>query len=258
MPFDRHDWTVLRPSGEEVRYVIDYYHDTAREGDDTTIEDLQIGNGGKVNSLLVDVRPALDTPAELWGRMVSMPLARRGCASIVDCILSGGKGNAKISEFEPLPMMPSETLRTSMDESKEVWATIQKNANQIEGADACDSTTMDEHAITEPEAIKIAESYAKILEDCQDFKAQLKNCGNDADCRKAFMGMTVCAGKVMCPLQHKSFVDTLDVGEEVDEMASAKINIAFDTLGECVAGSDKKASSAKRQYPDVFKRTIGK
>ena len=24
-PFDRHDWIVRRPTGEEVRYVIDYY-----------------------------------------------------------------------------------------------------------------------------------------------------------------------------------------------------------------------------------------
>lgn len=31
-PFDRHDWWVSRPNGEEVRYVIDYYFDDTRAG----------------------------------------------------------------------------------------------------------------------------------------------------------------------------------------------------------------------------------
>lgn len=261
LPFDRHDWTVLRPSGQEVRYVIDYYHDVAAENDDTTIEDLAIGRGGKVNSLLVDVRPAVDGPSELWGRIVSMPLAIRGCASIVDCVLGGGEGKAKKSEFEPLPMMPSETLKQSMDESKQVWENIQKSAQKnVEEGNVCDSTTMDE-TVSESDAIRIAESYATILTQCEDVKTQLKNCDSDAECRKAFMGMTVCAGKVMCPLQHKSFTETLEgvnTGNEIDEMASAKINIAFETLGECVASNDKKASAAKKQYPDVFERIVGK
>lgn len=260
LPFDRHDWTILRPSGQQVRYVIDYYHDTAAESDDTTIEDLQIGRGGKVNSLLVDVRPAVDSPSEVWARMVSMPLARRGCAGIVDCVLGGGSGKEKKSEFEPLPMMPSDTLKQSMDESKEVWANIQKSAKGNVEDKACDSNAMEE-SVAESDAVKIAQQYATILKECQDVKTQLKNCDSDAECRKAFMGMTVCAGKVMCPLQHKSFADTLEAvntGKEIDEMATAKINIAFETLGECVAGNDKKASAAKKQYPDVFERIVGK
>ena len=75
------------------------------------------------------------------------------------------------------------------------------------------------------------------------------------------MGMTVCAGKVMCPLQHKSFLDTLDTvhgSDGLDEMADAKINTAFEILGECVANYDKKASVAKKQHPDVFATIIGK
>jgi hypothetical protein len=46
-PFDRHDWVVRRPkSGEEVRYIIDYYSAPPE------------ANGSPVFSL--DVRPALD------------------------------------------------------------------------------------------------------------------------------------------------------------------------------------------------------
>ncbi|KAL7479949.1 hypothetical protein ACHAW6_005664 [Cyclotella cf. meneghiniana] len=260
LPFDRHDWTILRPSGEEVRYVIDYYHDVDAENDSTTIEDLQIGRGGKVNSLLVDVRPALDGFSEAWGRMVSMPLAIRGCESIVDCVLGGGEGNGAKSEFEPLPLIPSKTLKNSVAESKEVWENIQKSVKSSDGSDACDSSSM-EVTITSSEAAKIAGSFSTILKQCQDVKADLKNCNSDEDCRKAFMGMTVCAGKVMCPLQHKSFLDTLDTvhgSDGLDEMADAKINTAFEILGECVANYDKKASVAKKQHPDVFATIIGK
>ena len=45
-PFDRHDWIVRRKTGEEVRYVIDYYSAPPEP------------DGSPVFSL--DVRPALD------------------------------------------------------------------------------------------------------------------------------------------------------------------------------------------------------
>lgn len=54
LPFDRHDWIVDR-CGKEVHYVIDYY-----EGD---ID----GETGKF--ALLDVRPAMDSPANIWDRM---------------------------------------------------------------------------------------------------------------------------------------------------------------------------------------------
>jgi hypothetical protein len=55
-PFDRHDWIVRRPkTGEEVRYVIDYYS-APPESD-----------GSPVFSL--DVRPALDSFGSLKERI---------------------------------------------------------------------------------------------------------------------------------------------------------------------------------------------
>ncbi|KAG8876657.1 holocytochrome c synthase [Tulasnella sp. 332] len=55
-PFDRHDWVVRRPtSGEEVRYIIDYY--SAPDDPD----------GNPVFSL--DVRPALDSPGSIVQRV---------------------------------------------------------------------------------------------------------------------------------------------------------------------------------------------
>jgi len=55
-PFDRHDWVVRRPkTGEEVRYVIDYYSAPPEE------------DGSPVFSL--DVRPALDSFGSLKERI---------------------------------------------------------------------------------------------------------------------------------------------------------------------------------------------
>jgi len=55
-PFDRHDWVIRRPkTGEEVRYVIDYYSAPPEP------------DGSPVFSL--DVRPALDTFGSLKERI---------------------------------------------------------------------------------------------------------------------------------------------------------------------------------------------
>lgn len=53
LPFDRHDWIVDR-CGKEVRYIIDYY------------------DGGMPDEhykfALLDVRPAMDSPGNLYDR----------------------------------------------------------------------------------------------------------------------------------------------------------------------------------------------
>jgi cytochrome c heme-lyase len=57
-PFDRHDWIIRRPkTGEEVRYVIDYYSAPPEP------------DGSPVFSL--DVRPALDSFASLKERIAA-------------------------------------------------------------------------------------------------------------------------------------------------------------------------------------------
>lgn len=59
-PFDRHDWVVRRPNtGEEVRYVIDYYSAPPEP------------DGSPVFSL--DVRPALDSLSSVKERIALAP-----------------------------------------------------------------------------------------------------------------------------------------------------------------------------------------
>mmetsp|Transcript_17356 Transcript_17356/g.25862 ORF Transcript_17356/g.25862 Transcript_17356/m.25862 type:complete len:611 (-) Transcript_17356:33-1865(-) len=297
LPFDRHDWTVTRTdptdgSETEVRYVIDYYHDEvmASEEAGSGLPNMNdgIGEKGRIKSLLVDVRPAADSIGDVWGRMVSMPLARRGCRSILECVLFKGHGSGRKVDFEPLPLQPSETLKESLDESMRVWENIQRDAANKKGVgakdEACASDSLEGEGeknaksspsvdgaanasaadeatqnISKPDATKMAETFSKILSQCKDSKAALQSCTSEEECNKAFMGMTVCAGQYMCPLQHKSLLETLDSvsGSNMDEeMAEAKINVAMEVLGECVAKYDKRAGMAKKQHEDVFQKVM--
>ncbi|KAL7449517.1 hypothetical protein ACHAWC_001572 [Mediolabrus comicus] len=297
LPFDRHDWTVTRSnptdgSETEVRYVIDYYHDevmaSEEAGSGMPNMDDGIGENGRIKSLLVDVRPAADSVSDIWGRMVSMPLARRGCRSILECVLFKGHGSGPKSDFEPLPLKPNETLIQSLDESKRVWDNIQRDAASKKGVgakdggggDACTSDSLEggseesqaksastignssanDANISKADATKMAETFSKILSQCKDSKAALQSCSSEEECNKAFMGMTVCAGQYMCPLQHKSFLEALEShgsssgNGSNEEVAEAKINIAFEVLGECVASYDQRAGMAKKQHADVFEK----
>ncbi|KAL9188963.1 hypothetical protein ACHAXT_011453 [Thalassiosira profunda] len=296
LPFDRHDWTVARThadgSTKDVRYVIDYYHDEAaaneEEGSGLPGMHEGIGDKGRIKSLLVDVRPAADGPSEIWGRMVTMPLARRGCRSMLECVLFKGQGSGKKSDFDPLPLAPSESLKQSLGDSKVVWDNIQKDAAAKKGVgakdEACASDALEggrevadvasaaesgrqtmqsapgieeDVQMTKVEAKDLAGTYAQILTSCEESKLALKNCASDEECRRAFMGMTVCAGQYMCPLQHSAFMDSLEPREnETEEMAQAKMSTAFEVLGECVANYDARAAGARRQYWEAFEDAL--
>ena len=92
LPFDRHDWTILRADGTTMRYVIDYYYQDASH-----------------NQLLTDVRPALDGLSALWGRAITMPWALWN----------------QSTNFEPLPLRPSASLQAEVQDSMQVWNQIQ-------------------------------------------------------------------------------------------------------------------------------------
>lgn len=78
-PFDRHDWIVDR-GGDEVRYIIDYYSDESLAHSDAL--PTALSDSSAIQSIVLDVRPALDSVQAVWDRFVAMPLLRlRGEAS---------------------------------------------------------------------------------------------------------------------------------------------------------------------------------
>jgi cytochrome c heme-lyase len=70
-PFDRHDWTVDR-GGKEVRYIIDYYHDESAIENDQRPQHLK--DISSMQSIKVDVRPALDSIESVLDRLFNMPM----------------------------------------------------------------------------------------------------------------------------------------------------------------------------------------
>lgn len=72
-PFDRHDWIVDR-GGEEVRYIIDYYHDEFGAKMDQSPKN--INDLSSIKSIKTDVRPALDSVGSVVDRVFKMPVAQ--------------------------------------------------------------------------------------------------------------------------------------------------------------------------------------
>uniref|UniRef100_A0A7S4HPN8 Holocytochrome c-type synthase n=1 Tax=Odontella aurita TaxID=265563 RepID=A0A7S4HPN8_9STRA len=251
LPFDRHDWTVLRPDGTEVRYIIDYYHDetAARTDADSAMPDMH--DREAVQSILVDVRPAMDGPGEVYDRAIAMPYARRV---------------AKTTQFEPLPMMPTSALRDQVGESHRTWEAIQEKAR--EGKEACQDGPKtivvgkeeDEEAevkISAEEAQSLADTVNSMLGSCREAQAAIQACSGDAECARASLALTMCMGQIACPLQHKAVDKSLHADHDPnDEKAVEEYNMrldkALENISACVAGVGERTAIARMVHPGAF------
>lgn len=114
-PFDRHDWVVDR-GGREVRYVIDYYHDESAVGRDQRPKHLQ--DMSAMQSIHVDVRPALDSVGAVIDRVFRMPLRQA----------TGTTTYSPPPFFPPKRMLEAE--QSKIDRIAANWRDIQLNCEQ--------------------------------------------------------------------------------------------------------------------------------
>ena len=228
LPFDRHDWTVLREDGTTLRYVIDYYHDEtlASEHESSAMPSMQ--DHAATPSLLVDVRPALDGLSPLWNRLVTMPVARHVSDS---------------TSFEPLPLRPTESMRSQVQESLQVWQSIQAAANGCNSDD--DAPARKIESLSQAEAKEIAEKFAKALNDCRKARRLLDRCKSEEDCAKASMDWTICMSKGVCPLQHKTLLSELEGDNET------AIEAALERVNECVALRSQEHVAIQKTFPKL-------
>ena len=226
LPFDRHDWTIQRRDGTNVRYIIDYYHDESKSSDEP-------GSGmpsltQRVPSLLVDVRPAMDHPSALLQRALHMPRA-----------LKGGT-----TDFEPLPIMPSESLQSTLAESLHVWDAIQKNAVQ----------KMSHGNISEKEATALALTMNKAIVECRTAQTSLNQCADTVSCQHASLDLTQCLGKLWCPLQHNALMGALSSSSSSQQSSDDDaIEVALERLSQCIGAAHERAGRARKEYPDIFR-----
>jgi len=240
LPFDRHDWTVVREDGTEVRYVIDYYHDDIAASEFKQSAYPSLHDRGAVKSILVDVRPALDSVGVALARTVTMPLAR----------ISGE------SKFAPLPMMPSAQLKNQVAEADRVWKNIQANAKgenpQLHSSDK--QPNVPKRSITKDEASEFSKNLVKILNECNKTQQKLSNCSSEDECSKLTLEFTLCMANVACPIQHDAVLRSLHADETDEATYDARVDASIENASTCVNNFYGLVSEAKVQYPDMFEK----
>ena len=223
LPFDRHDWTVIRHDGTTARYVLDYYYDDSPSEEETAKK-----------SLLVDVRPALDSPVSLWHRCATMPTARHLSHS---------------TDFEPLPLRPTHDMQTQVQESVKVWQSIQADVaatrGQVNGSS--EATSKPDMDLTEAKAKELSKVFDKAWTDCKEVRNALDACESELECAQASMSFTMCMAQLACPLQHKTLVEAL---QNDDDHA---IDPALERVSDCVSLQTQLHEAAKQKYPHIFK-----
>ncbi len=266
LPFDRHDWTIVRPDGTEVRYVIDYYVDETKASTSDNSGMPNMNDREAIKSILVDVRPAIDDVGSVFGRAVTMPYSRRF-------------GQSK---FDPLPIIPNEALKTQISESEKVWDNIQKNVEQskrsasapleknmiLKPEDIPDDqkkhpATSADIDISDDEARKIAKQFVVMLDNCRSAQKVVDSCKDDDECAKASLALTMCLAKVVCPVQQDALAVALnsDNFDPNDEKAvdayNARFEKALENMTICVTAKSHRAAFARNKYPEMFGKQKG-
>lgn len=230
LPYDRHDWTILRPDGTTVRYVIDYYHDESRASDDASSANPALTDTSATPSLLVDVRPALDGPSQLWNRIVTMPAA---------IFLK------QSTNYEYLPLRPTPEMKSQVQESVSVWASIQAAAK---GKSLGDNNNDASKTLSKEQAQALVQDFAKAMKACPAQQKRLTKCTSDDDCAKASVDFTLCLAKTLCPVQHTAFTKALQDDESPSEHADARIESALEIVNDCVLHKTAQRNQARQEY----------
>ena len=225
LPYDRHDWTILRSDGTTVRYVIDYYHDESRAKENPESALPELKDQSATPSLLVDVRPAIDTPILAWNRLVTMPYAQQ---------------IEKSTKYEYLPMCPTSDMKSQVQESVEVWSKIQASAREKKERHAL------MNSISEEEAKALAQSFSNILKDCQEATVKLESSRSEEEHQQASLDLTICMARLVCPDQHKVLTGAIASDNE------DSIEAALDKVTSCVVTNTTRRTAAKGKFPQHF------
>ena len=108
--------------------------------------------------------------------------------------------------------------------------------------------TMESMKISEEQAKGIAISFSNVLKKCKVQQKKLDACDSENECAKASMDLTMCMGPVLCPVQHKSLLKTLEADDD------DKIEASLETLSECVLVQTAERKLAENKYPNLFKK----
>lgn len=175
-PFDRHDWIVDR-GGQEVRYVIDYYHDESKVTADQIPQQLQDAHA--MQSIVVDVRPAIDSADSVVSRLFRMPMAQIKGTTI----------------YNPPPFRPHSHMITAEEkrvaEINEIWKSIRAKCEEAKlRLGRCGS---DEECQTAALALRMCSASVICPSIANDFKKSLDAVPTDEErINEAFTAVSNC------------------------------------------------------------------
>jgi hypothetical protein len=144
-------------------------------------------------------------------------------------------------------------LANQVNESVEVWKSIQKSRIADQQQKVAATTTDSNNAvieIDEERAKEIALRFASALNDCSGARKNVTNCSTEEEYSKASMDLTMCFGKTLCPVQHKTLLNILSSDNTDDD--DAKTEAALETLTECVMLKTAERRVAREQHPILF------
>jgi len=168
-PFDRHDWVVDR-GGKEVRYIIDYYHDVSKADDDQMPA---LRSHDAVKSIVLDVRPALDSPEAFIDRYLRMPLE----------ILQSR------TTYSPAPFFASQAMVEADRREKDELAKAEEQRRAI--AEASQGNRLP----------------APISQSCGPLMKLVQDCRGEEQCTERLVGFQLCVARIVAPDAAKLFED---------------------------------------------------
>jgi len=242
LPFDRHDWTIQRENGEEVRYVIDYYHDESQASEEEGSGMPDLDDREAVKSILLDVRPAVDS---VWngilGQLFIMPY----------------KVYKKETNFQFMALRPTKEMTGQVEESLKVFQGIQADGEQKR---LQSETQQQQPHIEREDAIILVRKFAIVLKECEGFRKMMNECQDEEEYAQASLGLTMCMGKWLCPLQYGNVKDSLEavklgdqgLTEEQVKERDARVDNSLQNITLCVQNANSGLGIARKEYPDIF------
>lgn len=208
LPFDRHDWTVVRSNGTETRYIIDYYFDEslANEKENSGIPDIH--DHAAIKSILVDVRPAVDSLDNILCRIFLMPYARY---------------IGRTTAFEPLPVMPTRKIRDQeLINNKSTLGSIQRYLKKVSNGSynspanvsvrGSEQSTLNKEVsdISSGESMLTTNSLSSMIDECRHILKVIDKCSDEKECMNASIFFNMCMAKNICPLQYSTIKKVLN------------------------------------------------
>lgn len=225
-PFDRHDWVVDR-GGEEVRYVIDYYHNESGVSADQTPRHLL--DSTSIKSITVDVRPAIDSLDSLLDRVLRMPIEQF-------------KNN---TEYDPPPFLAAQDMGTAPPFTKF------KEPKRTE-------VTSPAPPVLSTDEINVI--LRKIESDCKTEKDILTLCNTEESCGAAAVALQRCSAKVVCPAIVQEFDDLVkrlsseqERGEGEGGVKEEDLSKSFNAMTGCLENFSLACYSAKDEAEEEKK-----